>query len=227
MLKLILFISTLFGPPTAAASSTAPVLEAPTCEPRGETARKYTHAERAETRARVKAVCEFTGAKPWVCAFLDAVVVRESDGRAGVRHHAGRNENGLGAMGISLRWHRDKWPGKDEDPMLCHPEVSALIALDIMDRAFRKYHAENAVDVQSIYAGRWECWTNPETGKRRCAADANQRTVSAICDRMKARGHSCWKHVQRSDLGRRIPKRDRRKVAARLIHDFNAKSKAD
>lgn len=225
---LLMFVALLFAPPVevdADGVTPAPLpdiqMEAPTCDPKGERPRKYTEAEKAETRARVKAVCQYVGAKPWVCAFMDAVVIRESSGRAGVRHHQGTNENGLGAMGLSLRWHRDKWPGDDEDPMFCHPEVSALIALEIMDRAFRRYHAENAVDIQSIYAGRWTCWTNPETGKRRCGADPNSRTISAICGRMEARGYSCWKLHQRSDLGRRIPKAERRKVATMLIAKYN------
>ena len=221
--ELILMLVTLFAPAAPSSTLALPKLEAPTCDPKSGERPEYTAEQRRETRARVKAVCDYVGAKPIVCAFLDSVVVRESSGRAGVRHHKGVNENGLGATGLSLRWHSDKWPGKDEDPMFCHPEVSALVTLAIMDRAFKRYHAENMVDVQAIFAGRWTCWYNTDLERRQCAADPSQRTINAICSRMEGRSHSCWTHVSRSDLGQPIPYSERREVAAKLIRDFNLK----
>lgn len=185
------------------------------CDAPGERS-SYTVAEALETKARVQAVCKAVGAKPIVCAYLDSVVARESSGNKRRRHVIGKGENGLGPMGLSLRWQRDKWPGKDEDPMFCVPEVSAVVTLAIMRRAFVRYHAESIVDVQAIFGGRWRCGGEP----RRCWADVTPRTVSAICGRLKARGHSCWAPVSLADLGRPIPYRERRAFAERVRAAF-------
>lgn len=208
-----------FGPP---APEPVPDLPVPYCDARGEKARPYTEYEKMETRHRVQAVCEYVKADPIVCAYLDVIVVRESSGRAGVRHTIGKNENGLGSMSLSLRWHADKWPGDDEDPMFCHPEVSALVTLEIIDRAFRKYAAENILDVQGIFGGSWECWQNPETGERMCRA--NPRHGDKLCERMASRGYDCGKFIDRSSRGTYIRKRDRRKVAAMLYHAYQRKN---
>jgi len=177
----------------------------------------YDNAESRETRARVQAVCQEVGADPIICAYMDAVVVRESSGRSGVRHTKGKNENGLGAMGLSLRWHRDKWPGEDEDPLFCHPEVTAIVSLAIMHRAMQRYKAKNIVEIQAIYAGNWTC--QGEGRERKCRARVTKRTTN-VCGRMSARGFDCWKTLTKKDLGRKIPMDERREFVADMIARF-------
>jgi len=222
---LTLFSLLLFAQP-ATSTDPAPELPVPWCAPVGEQA-PYDKATAAETRARVRAVCDYVGASEITCAFLDAVTVRESSGRPGARHTKGTNENGLGPMGLSLRWNRQKWPGEDEDPMFCHPEVSALVALAYMHRAYRKYDAFTMLQIQAIYGGNWACWTDegdPKRERKVCRATPTRRTAASICGRLRARGHSCLKRIERSDLGRLVPLKDRRRVAAQLIAQFNARS---
>ena len=178
---------------------------------------EYDSAESRETRARVQAVCKEVGADPIICAYMDAVVVRESSGRSGVRHTKGKNENGLGAMGLSLRWHRDKWPGEDEDPLFCHPEVTAVVSLAIMHRAMQRYKAKNIVEIQAIYAGNWTC--QGEGRERKCRARVTKRTTN-VCGRMSARGFDCWKTLTKKDLGRKIPMDERREFVADMIARF-------
>ena len=132
-------------------------LPTPHCEPVGEKAGRYTHQKVKETKARLRYACKEMGGSPITCAFLDAVAIRESSGRSGVRHTKGDGENGLGVAALSLRWHRDKWPGDDEDPMFCHPEVSAIVVFDVIRRAYHKFQARNFLEVQAIYGGQWTC----------------------------------------------------------------------
>jgi hypothetical protein len=222
----LLFTLLLASPPAESLPATqVEELPAPSCDPETGPARTYTLEDRRETRARVRAVCEYVGASPITCAFMDAVVVRESSGRAGVRHRKGRREDGLGPMGISLRWHRAKWPGDDEDPMLCHPEVSALVALDTMHRAVRRYQADTMLEVQAVYGGSWSCWRDDQD-QRHCQALPTAGTVRSICSRLEARGFSCLAPIDRADLGRYVPVQERRRVAALLIARFNARHQA-
>lgn len=190
------------------ASIFAPTLPEPVCE-----AEVYTREQREETRARVRSTCQSVGASEIVCDYLDAVVIRESSGRAGVRHTLGEGENGLGAMGLSIRWHRDKWPGEDEDPMFCHPEVSALVTLAIMRRAIVRYEAGDLTEIQAIFGGSWDCWG--EGRDRMCRA--HPRRTRDLCTRMTRRGWSCYRPVRLRDLGREVKRRDRRIYAARLV----------
>jgi len=204
----------LFADPTTVE---LPPPSLPGCDPIGEP-RKYTEAEREETRARVQAVCRHVKASPITCAYMDASVVRESDGRAGVHHTKGEGENGLGPLGLSLTWHADKWPGEDEDPMFCVPEVSALVALEILHRAFARYDAQNFLDAQAIYAGSFVCWS--EGDKRRCGPNPTRRTEAAICSRMRLRGFSCRSLASKKDLGRHVPKAQLRELAFELHESF-------
>ncbi len=195
-------------------------LSAPTC---GDPAAEITKAERKETRARVQAVCQEVGASPIICAYMDAIVVRESSGRAGVRHTKGTRENGLGAMGLSLHWHKDKWWGKDEDPYFCSPEVSATVALAVFHRAFR-YHAKNVKDVQMIYGGHFRCAGEGET--RHCWIVYPPRFTSDICARMRKRKNAngkpyrCNQRITKKDLGRKISLGERRAFAENMRRDF-------
>mgnify|MGYP007022321895 CR=1 FL=1 len=254
---LVLIGSQLYASRSALASppDDKPKLKAPYCDPSGVKARRYSKAETMETRERVQAVCKHVGASKPVCAYLDAVVVRESSGRAGVRHTKGTpekgiTENGLGPMGLSLHWHRDKWPGKDEDPMFCHPEVSALVALDIVHRAYGKWGARNLTEVQAIYGGSWGCF-RPEANTRASAPiDAGVRVIAGmlgfvippiesldlrgekecgpvitartrnVCRRLDRYDVSCWRELSKEDIGTLPPMDERRDLAARLAFDF-------
>jgi hypothetical protein len=213
MFKFVCVLWGLFAPPPAPPSPIG------LCDSADGSARVEWTAEQAmEVRRRVKRACrQELHASPIVCAFYDAVVVRESSGRASRRHTLGKNEFGLGPMGINLASHRDKWPGRDEDPALCTPEASLMVAHAIVWRAVKRYHAESPLDVQAIYSGRWTCHTDPDTGDRRCLADPNDRTVSAICSRMRDRGFSCYDFISRDDLGQHVPLRERRAWVERVI----------
>ena len=177
---------------------------------------KWTADDAEEVRRRVKRACrQELHASPALCAFYDAVVVRESSGRASRRHTLGKSEFGLGPMGLNLASHHDKWPGRDEDPAWCTPEASLIVAHAIVWRAVKRYHAESLLDVQAIYSGRWECNTDA-AGVRRCFADPNERTVSAICSRMRGRGHSCYSLITPDDLGKRVQLGNRRAWVERV-----------
>ena len=215
-LKLFILLFT-FGSPDVALPDAAPSPIGQCDAADGSERVQWTEAERMQVRRRVKAACKDLGASPILCAYYDAVVVRESSGMASVRHHKGKNENGLGPMGLSLRWHADKWPGRDEDPAFCTPEVSLAVAHAIVWRAFERYHAESLLDVQAIYGGRWECGVDPATGARSCWADPNHRTESAVCSRMKAKGYSCHAILTEHDLGRKLPFGKRRAWVERLL----------
>lgn len=193
----------------------------------------WTKEMREEVRQRVKWACRHElKASPIVCAYYDAVVVRESSGRASIRHTLGKGENGLGAMGLSLRWHHDKWPGKDEDPAWCTPEASLITAHAIVWRAFDRYHAENALDIQAVYGqGGGDCFMqyNPKTRKEKrvCYASPTNRTVKSICSRMKARGFSCYQRITKKDLGLKVPRSKRRAWVEQVLENLPAPLKGD
>ncbi len=184
------------------------------CDPVDGPGYVWTADARSETRARVRAVCRHVKASEAVCDYLDTVVVRESSGRPGVRHDGGR---GLGPMGLLIASHHDKWPGDDEDPAFCQPEVSALVALAVMRRAVIRYHAHDLVTVQSIYGGRWQCYAHP--GEPRLCF-ATQTSNPRLCAALEARGSDCHAPLRLEDLGRRVPKSKRREVANRLAESF-------
>lgn len=218
MIQAFALLVALFFSPTPI-EEIAPALN-PNCDQT-----EVTPESRKDTRRRVQKVCKVVGASPIICAYMDAIVVRESSGRSGVRHTGGKNENGLGAMGLSLRWQKDKWPGEDEDPMFCAPEVSAVVALAIFHRAFKKWKAQDLVDVQGIYGGHWECyntypsWSKPvQKPERVCRARRNYRHVGGLCKRMKDRGFSCRTKITRKDLGRFIPRHERREFATNVAN---------
>lgn len=206
-------------PPLAIPHPPSDGLPIPECVAVGEDPPQYSRAQRQETRDRVQAVCKAVSASPIICAYMDLITVRESSGRAGVRHVKGHNENGLGAMGLSLRWHSDKWPGDDEDPQFCHPEVSAIVALAIMHRAMIRYNAKNVVELQSIYAGHWYC--EGEGRDRKCHPRVVPRDTN-VCSRLSARGHDCWEQIDQSDLGRKIPLNKRREFVADMLSKFES-----
>lgn len=190
----------------------------PVCDPRGGPKHEWTKAQRMETRRRVRNVAKLLGVAPHVRAYLDLIVVRESSGSPSVRHSRGRREDGLGSMGLSLRWHRDKWPARDEDPMFCLPEVSAVVAIAILWRAVKRFNAATVLELQAIYSGSWTCtrWQ----GRRKCWAEPTARTIRLTCPGMAHRGFSCGDAVSPDDLGRYVPLRERRAFALEARQGF-------
>lgn len=224
MYPLIAFIISLFvfAPPIPSERPDAIVGQ---CDPVDGQRPKWTPEARTETRKRVKRACKQLGGSKRMCAFLDLIVVRESSGRAGVRHTMGENENGLGPMGLSIRWHGGKWPGKDEDPMFCTPEVSTIVAMTIFHRARRRYNAETIVELQAIYSGRGRCYTNPETEKRECIPAPSARTYKLVCPGMERRGYSCRVPMEKKELGAFVPLEERRETAERLVEEWKERQK--
>lgn len=198
--------STMVAPPPAPASASASPVGL--CDPRGGPRVPFTPDDRREVRDRVLSACKLAGDAPIMCAFYDAVVMRESRGRSSIRHTRAEGEDGLGPMGLSLRWHADKWPG-DADPAWCTPEASLAVARAIVRRAWVRYDAVDLLDVQAIYSGRWGCSTLG--GRRQCYADPSGRTRSIICGAMRRRGYSCHTKLKPGDFGKTIRKRDRAK----------------
>lgn len=190
------------------------------CDSRAGEKVPYTAQDRQEVRDRVKHACEMAGDAPIVCAFYDAVVMRESRGRASVRHNRARGEDGLGPMGLSLRWHADKWPG-DPDPDFCTPEASLAVARAIVRRAWVRYSVADLLDVQAIYSGRWGCWAS-SSGKRSCVADPSGHTRAIICKAMRTRGYSCHTKLKASDFGAPIRKHRRGQWALDAHEGFKA-----
>lgn len=193
-----------------------PAATAPTCDAAdGSTtiAESRTPEARAAARAEVRRVCERLGVADDLCDALDAVVVRESDGVAAIRHTAGNGEHGLGVAGLSLRWHGAKW-GPDADPWFCSPTVSALVVLEIWRRAIARYHATTLAELQAVFAGRWHV---DEFG--RAWALRSHRRDADWCHRLADYGVDCRRRVGRRDLGRAAKittAKQRRKIAAEM-----------
>lgn len=203
------------------------------CDDPDEQREPWSREDKARTRARVQAGCKALRASPIICAYYQAIVSRESfGGAASVRHRLGANENGLGPMGLSLRATANKWPGHDEDPAYCTPEVSLVVAHEIVWRAVTVYNADSIADIQAIYGGRWRCtktdrwrWITgvPMLGQlvarwfpgpeRECMPAPTAATEARICDRMASRGYNCHARITTADLGRRIPLEQRRSWA--------------
>lgn len=194
------------------------------CDPQDGPGLTWTAEAREETRARVRATCRAVGASKAVCEWLDVSVVRESSGRPGVRHTRALGEFGLGPLGLSLRWHRDKWPGKDEDPAFCSPEVSTLVALEIAHRAVDRYEADDLVGIQSIFGGHWRCFQDKEAGGGKVCYPSRQEDV-VLCAGLGARGVDCFDKITEKDLGRRVPLKKRRETAESLAAKFGVAQK--
>lgn len=199
---------------------------------------RWSAEAKAVTRERVQAACEALGAAPIVCAYDDAIVWRESfGGEASVRHMRGVDadgtpEHGLGPMGLSLRWHADKWPGDDEDPAFCTPEASVIVAHEIYWRAVTRYNATNIVEIQAVFAGRFRCHVRDRWGwlarvwpplalvlpvaERECWPMPTASMAADVCERMQARGFNCYRRVSAEDLGVRVPLDHRRAWVMRM-----------
>lgn len=178
------------------------------CNARGERVR-WTDEAKARTRERIDVALDDLDVAPIVRAFHRLVVCRESFcGEASVRHTLGEDvrgsEDGLGAYGLSLRWHGNKWDGDDLEPALCTPEVSVAIAHEIVWRAVTRYGARNIAEIQAVYGGFVEC----DGGECLFTLPASKRR--SVCTRLARFGHDCSAPISRADLGRRLSKGQRR-----------------
>lgn len=208
--------------------SKLPVVDIGQCDPvEGARPFRWTKEKKVQVRARIKHMCrKELKASRVVCAFMDAIVVRESyGGIASVRHTKGEKERGLGAMGQSLRWHRDKWPGQDEDPMFCTPEVNAVVAHDIMWRAVTRYRATSVVELQAVYSGRTYCdsYLKPNGREKRVcfALPLRPSLHKHLCSAMERRGFSCMAPITLKDLGSWVPMRERRDFVSGVVKKWN------
>lgn len=194
------------------------------CDPVDGPPLEWSADQRAEVRARVRSACKALGAAPMVCTWLDASGIRESSWSPSVRHTLGRGEAGLGVLGLSTHWQRDKWPGRDEDPAFCSPEVSAIVALAIVHRAQTVWEARDLRDVQAVFAGRFRCVTEGE--ERNCFIVRDVTADADICRRLELHGVDCRAPLRKRAGGRRVPLRDRPKAAEALAERWAKKPAA-
>ena len=192
----------------------APEPQIGTCDPADGPPIEWSAEQRAAVKARVRAACRAMKAAKTTCEWLDAVGERESSWSPSVRHVRGKNESGLGALGLSLRWHRDKWPGDDEDPAFCSPEASVIVALDLVRRAQLHWSARNLVEVNAIFGGRFRCVD--EGGQRECFILRDAARDRDICARLQLRGIDCRAELPAKAGGRRVPVHERPTLAAEL-----------
>lgn len=183
------------------------------CDPVDGPRIEWTDEQRAEVRSRVRAVTRWAKSARMVSDYLDAVGMRESSWSPSVRHTLGKNENGIGPLGLSQRWHGGKWPD-DPEPAFCSPEASALVALDIVRRAQERWGARNLIEVNAVFAGRFKCVE--EEGRKECFIVRNLAKDRDICMRLEKRGVDCRAELPKNAAGRRVPVRDRPAVAADL-----------
>lgn len=199
-------------PGIAEASTTPGLIPGDYCNVRGDKREPWTAERKAMTRERVAAATRDLGVSAEIAAYHQLIVWRESfGGEASVRHSLGEDvlgqEDGLGAYGLSLRWHRDKWPGDDEDPAFCTPEVSTSVVHEIIWRAVTRYGARNLVEIQAVYAGAVRCRDGA------CRFTISPARRRGLCARATRRGLSCWAPITTRDLGRRLGDEERRSWA--------------
>jgi hypothetical protein len=190
------------------------------CDARGEPRTPWTAEAKDRTRQRVSATTDALGVAPIIAAYHQLVVCREAFcGEASVRHLLGEDvlgrEDGLGAYGLSLRWQAGKW-GPDADPGFCSPEVSAVVAHELVWRAVTRYDAGNLVEVQSVYAGAVECRDG------RCRFTLSARRRRGFCARLSGYGFDCATPISVADLGRRLAPDERRALALGLARTWMA-----
>ena len=129
------------------------------------------------------------GARPIFVAYLDSVAIRESSAFASRWHDDG---TGLGMHGLNVKYF-------GEGRNLCDPRESAEVVQGIARRAITKHGAENAFDIQAVFAGRMEC--SGRVTEKTCTGEMQDRTHRAICGRMEARGFSCFDRIRLEDIG--------------------------
>lgn len=144
---------------------------------------KLAWSKEQRKAARELAVIEWRrkGANGAALAYIDSVSVRESSGAPSRWHDEG---SGLGLHGLNVHYF-------GSDGNLCDPRISARRVWKIAHNAIAAHSAKNWWDVQAVYAGRFEC-ASDYRGPKTCTGEQQDRTTSAICDRMSQRGHSCY-----------------------------------
>ena len=239
IIPLLLCLGILGACPRGHAARTDGFVAGDYCDP-DDRVNSWTAAEKMETRDRAWSACKSLGASDLWCAFIDAAIRRESSGVASRVHvlghdSDGREEYGLGPMGLSVRWHAGKWPGGDESPAFCSPEVSVLIATEIGRNAITRYGARDARGIQAIFGGGRHAWIKIETGapswwrhipglawlarsrprRTEYLVTPQLRHIRAICSRVGDR--ACRQPITLADLGRVVPRSSMRAEAIRLV----------
>jgi hypothetical protein len=167
------------------------------CDPAPGDKLHWTTAERQEARDMANESVRARGARPIFVAYLDSVTIRESSAFASRWHDGGA---GLGMHGINITTHRKRWP-TPLNPAICSPRVSAAIVQDIAADCLTRHGASTAWELQACFAGRFQCTPN---GEGECTGPMQDRTTSAICERMQNRGFRCHGPITLKDLGRRM-----------------------
>lgn len=225
--------------PRADAAQTPGIVPGDYCDP-DDNGSTWTKAQKLATRQRVWDACKAVGGSDLYCEFHDAAVRRESWGGVASTDHVsgtdadGDQEYGLGPMGISIKWHRDKWPGDDEAPAFCTPEASFIVAHAITRRAVVSLGARNAIEMQAVYGGgrgvvlceeigapAWVFeapvvgWlaraVGLEPARRECLIRPKPNHVRSVCNYM--RGVTCRRPITAEDVGLDVPLSDRRRWA--------------
>jgi hypothetical protein len=206
-----------------------------------DNARTWSAEDKQRTRDRLRLACEAVGGSDDYCAFWDAVTCREAwCGVASAVHVQGTDvdgerEFGLGPLGLSVKWHGDKWDGDDEDPAFCSPEVSFVIGHAIAWAAVERYGARNWVELQAIFGGggRRVCFSERLPSvlwmfehvpglswltlfapvDTTCEVLTLPRHAQAICSRLGQRDIECRSPLTVEDLGEKIPLEKRREWA--------------
>lgn len=171
------------------------------CDPKDGQKLEWTQAERDTAREMANESVRARGASPIFIAFLDAATTRESDGAAS-RWHDGNT--GLGMHGINITVHKKRWP-YPLNPAVCNPRVSAAIVQDISHDCITRHGASNPWELQTCFAGRFECTPNYK-GKKICTGVQQDRTNRAICKPMSRGEFDCWDPITLEDLGERMPR---------------------
>lgn len=167
------------------------------CDPIDGPKLHWTRAERQDARDMANDSVRARGARPIFVAYLDSATIRESSALASRWHDNGA---GLGLNGVNITTHAKRWP-TPLNPAICSPRVSAAVFQDIARDCITRHGASTAWEQQACYGGRFECTPN---GKGTCTGPMQDRTTSAICDRMAKRGFSCHAPMTLKDLGRRM-----------------------
>ena len=167
------------------------------CDPIDGPKLQWTTTERQQARDMARDSVMERGARRNFVGYLNAATTRETDGEASRWHDGG---TGLGMHGINITTHRKRWP-TPLHPAICSPRVSAAIVQDIAHDCITRHGASTPWEQQACYAGRFECTPN---GKGTCTGEMQDRTTSAICERMQRRGFGCHDPITLKDLGRRM-----------------------
>lgn len=182
------------------------------CDPVDGPRLEWTRAERQAARDMANDSVRERGAKPIFVAFLDSATIRESSAAASRWHDGGV---GLGLNGVNITTHASRWP-TPLHPAICDPRVSAAVVQDIAHGCISRRGASTIWELQACFAGRFECLGDGIEGKQ-CTGRQQDRTTSAICERMAKRGFGCHDSITVAQLGRRLTLDERRSWRGRWM----------